>query len=521
MFYCSSFGYMLKKGDIIIGEISITGFGSAFVTNENIVKGVFIHKSKTNRALHLDKVKVELTKSEGGKIEGTVVDIVERFKTDFVGTIKINKSNAFVIPDNKRMHVDIFIPMNKLNNATDGQKVVAKFTSWGEGKKNPNGEITKVLGSAGENDVEIHSILEEYNLPYKFTQKVINESELISEVITESEISKRLDMRDILTFTIDGETAKDLDDALSVQWVDGNIQVGVHIADVSYYVKQNTAIDDEAYKRGTSVYLVDRVVPMLPEKLSNNLCSLNPNTDKLVYSFIFTLDNNGNVINQKFNRGIINSNYRMTYTEVQHIIEGGDTYTAELKNAILSLHRYASKIRKNRNKKNSLQFRGTEVKFELDEKSRPIGVFFTEQKESNWLIEEFMVLTNRQVCEFVTKKDKPTLHRTHDTPDATKLESLKTFVESMGYKLDISDDRNIKENLNKLLLEVKDSSEENIINNLVVRCMAKANYQTKNIGHYGLGVQHYMHTTSPIRRYPDLIFHRIISNTLGNEGYIG
>jgi len=469
---------MFKKGDIVTGEISLTGFGSGYVKNDDITKGIFIHKNNIGKSLHLDTVKIELTKTQGGQFEGKVIEIVDRFKTEFVGTMQIKEKHAFFIPDNKRMHVDIFIPLNKLNGATDGEKVVVKMTSWETKSKNPNGEVARVLGKSGDNDVEIHSILEEYNLPYKFTQKVINEAELISEVITESEISKRLDMRDILTFTIDGETARDLDDALSVQWVDGNIQVGVHI------------------------------------------CSLNPNTDKLVYSFIFTLDNDGRVINQRFNKGIINSNYRLTYTEVQKVIEGGETHTSELKSAILDLHRFASKIRRNRSKKNALQFRGTEVKFDLDDNSRPVGVYFTEQKESNWLIEEFMVLTNRQVCEFVTKKEVPTLHRTHDMPDPTKLESLKTFVESMGYNLNISDDNKIKDSLNGLLKQVKDTPEENIINNLVVRCMSKANYQTKNIGHYGLGVQHYMHTTSPIRRYPDLIFHRIISDVLGKGGYL-
>jgi ribonuclease R len=433
--------------------------------------------------------------------------------------MQISVKHAFFIPDNKRMNVDFFIPLNKLSGASDGDKVVAKLTTWGDNQKNPNGEIIRVLGKSGNNDVEIHSILEEYNLPYEFKQNVINESELISDIISEKEISKRLDMRDVLTFTIDGETAKDLDDALSVQWVDGNIQVGVHIADVSYYVKPNSSIDDEAYKRGTSVYLVDRVVPMLPEKLSNNLCSLNPHTDKLVYSFIFTLDRNGKVINEKFCRGVINSNYRLTYTGVQKVIEGGDTHNKELKNAILDLHKYASKIRKVRSSKDSLKFRGTEVKFDLDNNGNPVGVYFTEQKEANWLIEEFMVLTNRQVCEYVTKKSVPTLHRTHDEPDPTKLESLKTFVESIGYKLDLSDDRKIKDKLNGLLAEVIGSPEENIISNLVVRCMSKANYQTKNIGHYGLGVKYYMHTTSCIRRYPDLIFHRILTDVLGNDGY--
>jgi ribonuclease R len=511
---------MFKKGDIVTGELGLTGFGSGYVTNAHIKRGIYVNKGNVNKALHLDKVNVELTKVDSGQFEGKIVEIIERFKTEFVGTMQISVKHAFFIPDNKRMNVDFFIPLNKLSGASDGDKVVAKLTTWGDNQKNPNGEIIRVLGKSGNNDVEIHSILEEYNLPYEFKQNVINESELISDIISEKEISKRLDMRDVLTFTIDGETAKDLDDALSVQWVDGNIQVGVHIADVSYYVKPNSSIDDEAYKRGTSVYLVDRVVPMLPEKLSNNLCSLNPHTDKLVYSFIFTLDRNGKVINEKFCRGVINSNYRLTYTGVQKVIEGGDTHNKELKNAILDLHKYASKIRKVRSSKDSLKFRGTEVKFDLDNNGNPVGVYFTEQKEANWLIEEFMVLTNRQVCEYVTKKSVPTLHRTHDEPDPTKLESLKTFVESIGYKLDLSDDRKIKDKLNGLLAEVIGSPEENIISNLVVRCMSKANYQTKNIGHYGLGVKYYMHTTSPIRRYPDLIFHRIISDVLGNDGYL-
>jgi ribonuclease R len=511
---------MFKKGDTVIGEISLTGSGSGYITNGDIKNQIYINKGNVNKALDLDKVRVELTKISGNKFEGKVIEIVERFKTEFVGTIQITNNLTFLISDNKRMNIDIFIPLDKTMGASNGEKVVVKMMSWGSNQKNPNGEVIRILGQSGNNDVEIHSILEEYNLPYEFNQNVINESELINEVISEKEISRRLDMRNILTFTIDSETACDLDDALSIQWIDGNIQVGVHIADVSYYVKPNSAIDDEAYKRGTSVYLVDRVVPMLPEKLSNNLCSLNPHTDKLVYSFIFTLDRNGKVINEKFCRGIINSNYRLTYTEVQKVIEGGNTHNKELKNAILDLHKYASKIRKVRSSKDSLKFRGTEVKFDLDSNGKPVGVYFTEQKESNWLIEEFMVLTNRQVCEYVTKKSVPTLHRTHDEPDPTKLESLKTFVESIGYKLDLSDDRKIKDKLNGLLAEVSGSPEENIISNLVVRCMSKANYQTKNIGHYGLGVKYYMHTTSPIRRYPDLIFHRIISDVLGNEGYL-
>jgi ribonuclease R len=503
---------MFKIGDTISGEISITSYGSGYVSSENITKNIYIPKGNTNKSFNSDTVKVEITNINPIQIEGKVVEILNRFKTEFVGTIQLTKEHAFFIPDNKRIITDFFIPLNKLMGAKNRDKVVVKLTSW-QGR-NPNGKVIKILGEVGDNDVEIHSILEEYNLPYEFNNKVINESELISEVITESEISKRLDMRDVLTFTIDGETAKDLDDALSVQWVNGNLVVGVHIADVSHYVRPKTLIDDEAYKRGTSIYLVDRVVPMLPEKLSNNLCSLNPNTDKLVYSFIFTLDSNGNIINEKFTKGIINSNFRLTYTEVQKVIEGVGSINSEVDKAILDLHLYGEKLRQNRSKNNSLQFKGSEVKFKLDENGKPTGVYFTEQKEANWLIENYMVLTNMRVCEFITKKGIVSIHRTHDTPDLNKLESLKTFLNFIDYKLDISDIDTIKDNLNQLLLEVKGTPEENIVNNLVVRCMSKANYQTTNIGHYGLGLEFYTHVTSPIRRYNDLIIHRLLNNIL-------
>lgn len=513
---------MFKNEKTVIGEISFGGFGNATVVDSSgeFTYPIYIKKNKTNRALHLDIVKVKILNNSDSKPSGEVIEIVERFKTEFVGKIQLSDKFAFFIPDNKKFFVDFFVPLNELKGAKDNDKVIIKLKSWSRNKKNPNGSVVKILGKSGDNDVEIHSILEDYNLPYDFPKKVINESNGITNGATIDEISKRLDLRGVLTFTIDGETAKDLDDALSIKWVGENVEIGVHIADVSHYVKPNSKIDGEAYKRGTSVYLVDRVIPMLPEKLSNDLCSLNPNTDKLVYSFIFTFNKSGKIINKDFKRGVINSNYRLTYTEVQKIIDGSEGRNYELKEAVLCLDKYAKILRKSRGDKQSLRLNGSEVRFRFDENGIPTSVYHVEQSDSNWLIEEFMVLTNREVCEFVTKKSVPTLHRTHDTPDLLKLESLKTFVESIGYKLDISDNDKIKENLNNLIKSSLDTSEENIINNLVVRCMSKANYQTTNIGHYGLGVSHYMHTTSPIRRYPDLIFHRILSSVLPNNGYL-
>ena len=511
---------MIRIGDIIEGVIMMNSSGSAYLVSDVLEDDLFIFKTKTNESFHSDKVKVKVIYGHKRKYEGEVIEILERNKVEFVGVIQKTSKTCFFIPDNGKIKIDFYIPTDKTNKAKDGQKVVVRFTEWGRGKKNPNGEVIRILGEVGNCDTEMHAILEEYGLPYEFPENVLVESDLISSEIPQSEIDKRLDMRDVLTFTIDGETAKDLDDALSIRWINDEVEIGIHIADVSFYVKPNTSIFEEAYNRGTSIYLVDRTIPMLPPKLSNDLCSLNPNTDKLVYSFIFTFDNNGKIVNQKFNKGIINSNYRLTYTEVQKVIEGGETHSDELKHSILSLDRYAKILNKMRSKNNHLSFRGNEIKFKLDENNKPIGVLFNVQTDSNHLIEEFMVLTNKKVCEFIASKNVKSIHRVHDKPDISKLESLKNFVSVFGYEIKLNDEDKIKNELNKLLTDSLGTSEENIISNFVVRCMSKAKYQTENIGHYGLGIEHYVHVTSPIRRMCDLLIHTQLNSMLTNGGYL-
>lgn len=513
---------MIKIGDKLIGELSMTLNGSAYFTwsylsqgiNDKQPKDVYISEKKTNKGLHLDTVMVEITKITDKGPEGKVIEIIKRFKTKFVGTLNVSDKFAFLIPDSNKMNKDIFIPLNNLNGGVDGQKAVAEITQWKDDHKNPKGIIINVLGNKGDNDTEIHSILCEYGLPYTFNEDVEKESEEIPLFPSEEEISKRKDMRNVLTFTIDPDTAKDFDDALSVEWVNGKMVVGVHIADVSHYVKPNTKLDDEAYERGTSVYLVDRCVPMLPERLSNGVCSLRPNEDKLCYSAIFTLDQYGNVEDEWFGRTAINSNYRFTYEEAQTYIEEGDNVSHSenvVKHAILSLDKMAKKMRK---KRGSLEFNGQELKFKLDENGKPVDIIFKVQKDSNRLIEEYMLLANKQVTKFLNDSKVPMINRVHAEPNLEKLQSLKDFITQFGYDIKTNDTDEIKKSLNKLLEDVKGTSEENIINNLVVRTMKKAEYSTVNIGHYGLGFVDYGHFTSPIRRYPDVMLHRILTEVI-------
>ena len=512
---------MIKIGDIIEGKITMTSSGSAYLINEDLSKDIYLSKNKTNKALHLDIVKIKVIQGNGRKFEGEVIEIIERFRTEFVGVIQLSEKYGFFVPDSNKLGIDFFIPLNKINGALDGQKVVAQLTEWKDGAKNPNGKIIKIIGYAGEHETEIHSILEEYGLPYDFPEDVIAEADAISTEITQDEIDKRRDMRGVLTFTIDPYDAKDFDDALSVEWVNGELFVGVHIADVSHYLRPETELDREAYGRGTSVYLVDRCVPMLPENLSNGLCSLRPNEDKLCFSVVFKIDHNGHVLDEWFGKTVINSDHRFTYEEAQAIIEVGipylETSTHEevayaypFHQPIKTLDKIAKKMRKVRLQKGSLSFDKHEIKFKLDENNKPVDIIFKVGKDSNKLIEEYMLLANKHVAQYVNSRQFPMVNRAHEKPNEEKLEQLKDFIVQFGYDIKISTPEETTSTLNKLLMDVRGTAEEDMISNLVVRTMQKANYMTKNIGHYGLGFKNYAHFTSPIRRYPDVIVHRLL-----------
>lgn len=513
----------IKIGDILEGRLSSNSSGSAYLVSDDLPKDIYIHKTNTNHALHLDKVNIEVIAGQGRALEGKVIDIIERFRTEFVGVIQITEKHAFFIPDSNKLPIDFYIPLKKTLGAHDGQKVIARIVEWKDGSKNPNGEILRILGDAGEHETEIHSILEEYGLPYDFPDDVIAEANIIPTEITEAEISKRRDMRNVLTFTIDPADAKDFDDALSVEWVNGELFVGVHIADVSHYLRPDTELDKEAYARGTSVYLVDRCVPMLPENLSNGLCSLRPHEDKLCFSAVFKLDHNGHVLDEWFGRTVINSNHRYSYEEAQWVIENPNTvkkninvgpsvpdYEFQCNRAILELDKIAKKMRKVRFSKGSISFDKQEVRFKLDENNKPIGIVFKVGKDSNKLIEEYMLLANRHVAQFINSKGLPNINRAHEKPNEEKLASLKDFISQFGYDIKIDTPEETTITLNKLLMDVRGTAEEDMITNLVVRTMQKANYSIKNIGHYGLGFANYSHFTSPIRRYPDVILHRLL-----------
>jgi len=528
---------ILPKDKYYTGTIDATANGNGYFICDELEHDIFIPSRNLNKALNKDTVKIYLyNRRNSKKEEGDVVEVIKRFKTEFVGVLQLNRNFGFVVPDDSKMYADIFIPEKKLKGAEDGVKVLVELTDWPDNSKNPFGEIKEILGMPGDHDTEIHSILLEYGLPYKFPEKVEAEVDKIALEITEEEISKRRDMRKDLTFTIDPKDAKDFDDALSFKVLEnGNYEIGIHIADVSHYVQENTILEDEAYNRATSVYLVDRVVPMLPEVLSNGVCSLRPNEEKLTFSAVFEINEKAQIINQWFGRTITYSDKRFAYEEAQEIIETkanaisseisitGEEYTVqpEIVTAILKLNELGKRLRKKRLQQGAITFDRVEVKFNLDENSEPLGVFFKESKDANKLIEEFMLLANKKVAEFVGKSkgvaSKNTfIYRVHDEPNLDKLEGLQVIISKFGYKnkIDTSSKKSTSTSLNQLLQDVHGKGEANMIETLAIRSMSKAEYTTDNIGHYGLAFDYYSHFTSPIRRYPDVMTHRLLQHYL-------
>ncbi len=520
-----------------IGTIDVISSGNAYFICEELEHDIYIPARNLNKALDNDTVKIYLyNRRNSKKEEGDVVEIIQRAKTEFVGVLQLSKNFGFVIPDDPNMYADIFVPKSKLKNAEHGVKVLVKLTDWPDNSKNPFGKIEEVLGMPGDHNTEIHSILLEYGLPYKFPEKVEIDADKVSLEITKNEIEKRRDMRKETTFTIDPKDAKDFDDALSFKLLEnGNFEIGIHIADVSHFVQENTILEAEAYNRATSVYLVDRVVPMLPEVLSNGVCSLRPNEEKLTFSAVFEMNEKAEVLTQWFGRTITYSDKRFSYSEAQEIIDTkgaivaaeisitGKSYTVQpqIVSAILKLDELAKKLRKKRLQQGAITFDRVEVKFNLDENAEPLGVFFKESKDANKLIEEFMLLANKKVAEYIGSKNgipsKNTfVYRVHDEPDFEKLALLQNIISKFGYtnKIDTKNKKTTSSSLNKLLEDVHGTGEANMIETLAVRSMSKAVYTTDNIGHYGLAFDYYSHFTSPIRRYPDVMTHRLLQHYL-------
>ena len=520
--------YLVKaiSQDYYEGTIDMTSRKTAYFICEEFEDDVFIPTNNLNHALDKDKVKVYVyNRRKGKRPEGEVIEVLERNKSEFVGVIDIQKNFAFVTTANAKMYTDIFIPKDKIGEAQQGDVVIAKIEDWPKKADSPFGSIIKVLGKPGEHDTEIHAILAEYGLPYDFPIEVELFAQKIDTSIQESEIKKRRDMRENLTFTIDPKDAKDFDDALSFKKLEnGNYEIGIHIADVSYYLQEGTILDDEAFNRATSVYLVDRVVPMLPEVLSNFACSLRPQEEKYTFSAIFEINEKAQVINQWFGRTVIFSDQRFAYEEAQFIIETknntipvetsitGKSYVVQddIVAATLKLDELAKILRRNRMNEGAISFDKVEVKFNLNESGEPEGVYFKISKDANHLIEEFMLLANRKVAEFIGKQKKTFVYRIHDEPNEDKLINLQTIISKFGYSINFKSKADISKSLNNLLNDVVGKKEQNLVDTLTIRSMSKAKYSTDNIGHYGLAFDYYSHFTSPIRRYPDVMVHRLL-----------
>ncbi|MEO9533583.1 MAG: ribonuclease R [Crocinitomicaceae bacterium] len=508
---------IMSEKQAYTGRFESVRRGGGYVVSPDFDSDVFIDERNAGRAIHGDKVTFEVfsKKNRKGK-EGKIKSIIDQDKRLFVGTLDIQDHFSFLIPDDPKMNVDLFIQGKGLDASKHGFKAIAQISDWPESAKNPFGKIVEVLGKAESNDVEMKSILTAYGIKYTFSDEVMNEANQVSMSLDESEIAKRRDFREILTFTIDPIDAKDFDDAISVEFLENGLtRVGVHIADVAHYVRENSALDIEAKERGNSVYLVDRVIPMLPEHLSNGVCSLRPNEEKFAFSAVFDLDDQGEVHKEWFGKTAINSDRRFTYEEAQEIIETGKGDHSE---AILKVDGIAKILRKKRMSDGALEIHGSEIRFQLDDHGAPVEVYKKTQKDANKLVEEYMLLANRKVGAFVgdtkRKTSIPLIYRVHDKPDLEKVQQFAMFVSKFGKTFSYKSDRDIAKNMNKLFAEFKGENESAMIQQMAIKTMSKAVYETENIGHYGLGFRYYAHFTSPIRRYADLMVHRILLETI-------
>lgn len=506
-----------NAGLFVVGYLDMTMRGAGFVRIEENDSDVFIAPQNINQSMAGDLVKVQVTKKGSGRWEGKIIEVVERERTQFVGTLEVHDKFAFLIPDNTRVGTDIFIPLEKLKGAKHKDRALVAITVWPKSADNPYGEVVEVLSGNNPNDTEMISILVNQGIDFVFPPEVLSEAEDVTIALDPEEVKKRRDMRKVTTFTIDPADAKDFDDALSIQKLkNGNWKIGVHIADVSHYVQPNTAMDAEALKRSNSVYLVDRVIPMLPEQLSNLACSLRPNEDKFTFSAVFEMDETGNVFNEWFGKTVIHSDRRFAYEDAQEIIEGAE---GDFKAEILLFDKIAKILREKRMKKGALSIESEEVRFKLDAEGFPESLVIKVSKDANKLIEEFMLLANRKVAEFMGKNKKgkdviPFVYRVHDKPDPAKVELFNVFIKKFGYEIEFTHPDEIAKKMNALLDDIRYKNEYNLIQNMAIRSMAKATYETQNIGHYGLSFEHYTHFTSPIRRYADLVVHRILQEEL-------